>query len=651
MAPPSASHTRVVIDDIFANPPDGPDALARMLADVAPATAREHIVARLREPALGRVQATIAGHALATLGLGDARDEIVAVLEDATLSEHARNAVIQSLASLPPDELLLLMPSLSDEAIDAIMRLPLREMVADVQADPASAQLVTDALREVSVEQRPTLLDDIAAARRELGVRAADLYGHALGDAEIAGDERLREPMLLALIEDADDAGVVLLRALRAKAPKKLRAPFQAALARIEDALAGGERAKPAAAGVEAWASHPDGQGALVVFVSFRNPDGTLLLVNLCLRLTEDLRSGFVEPRSSKSERDGILREFTAESGIEFVRVPVGEAVALVDEAVARGVAMGSKPDADMRRGVEILARVARAEAPPPMPGRAIDYGEVQRLLGLRRHDAWYFDFADLAKYGVPSPGNANGDPRAWSEDALRTLATSPMRERVIAMTRYMSRWAQWKGDADEAALWTTLADGVARDFATSPIATLMLARLVDPSLGAPTDAAPVGLASFILRFPEVAATETRTIFLEGQAPIPDDAYELHEFYCDDPACECDRVQLHVFAREADAYVAVIGHAFTAEAAREDGLAQTFVDPLHPSAPYADALCAVIAQVLRDDTAYHRRLQAHYAMMKPAAQRAAPAPRAVKVGPNEPCPCGSGKKYKKCCRP
>jgi hypothetical protein len=63
--------------------------------------------------------------------------------------------------------------------------------------------LVTDALREVSVEQRPTLLDDIAAARRELGVRAADLYGHALGDAEIAGDERLREPMLLALIAHA----------------------------------------------------------------------------------------------------------------------------------------------------------------------------------------------------------------------------------------------------------------------------------------------------------------------------------------------------------------------------------------------------------------------------------------------------------------
>ncbi|MBQ1281353.1 MAG: SEC-C domain-containing protein, partial [Oscillospiraceae bacterium] len=27
-----------------------------------------------------------------------------------------------------------------------------------------------------------------------------------------------------------------------------------------------------------------------------------------------------------------------------------------------------------------------------------------------------------------------------------------------------------------------------------------------------------------------------------------------------------------------------------------------------------------------------------------------PARKAVKIGPNDPCPCGSGKKYKKCCR-
>ena len=27
-----------------------------------------------------------------------------------------------------------------------------------------------------------------------------------------------------------------------------------------------------------------------------------------------------------------------------------------------------------------------------------------------------------------------------------------------------------------------------------------------------------------------------------------------------------------------------------------------------------------------------------------------PVRKTVKIGPNDPCPCGSGKKYKKCCR-
>ena len=33
-----------------------------------------------------------------------------------------------------------------------------------------------------------------------------------------------------------------------------------------------------------------------------------------------------------------------------------------------------------------------------------------------------------------------------------------------------------------------------------------------------------------------------------------------------------------------------------------------------------------------------------------ASQRIQPIKSKPKVGNNEPCPCGSGKKYKKCCR-
>ena len=30
--------------------------------------------------------------------------------------------------------------------------------------------------------------------------------------------------------------------------------------------------------------------------------------------------------------------------------------------------------------------------------------------------------------------------------------------------------------------------------------------------------------------------------------------------------------------------------------------------------------------------------------------RRQPVVKKIKIGPNDPCPCGSGKKYKKCCR-
>lgn len=39
------------------------------------------------------------------------------------------------------------------------------------------------------------------------------------------------------------------------------------------------------------------------------------------------------------------------------------------------------------------------------------------------------------------------------------------------------------------------------------------------------------------------------------------------------------------------------------------------------------------------------------AVMKGEGGKVKPTPqrKTVKVGPNDPCPCGSGKKYKKCC--
>jgi SEC-C motif-containing protein len=44
-----------------------------------------------------------------------------------------------------------------------------------------------------------------------------------------------------------------------------------------------------------------------------------------------------------------------------------------------------------------------------------------------------------------------------------------------------------------------------------------------------------------------------------------------------------------------------------------------------------------------------RRIDGKWLFMRPVRQGPAPVKAAVKVGRNDPCPCGSGKKYKQCC--
>jgi hypothetical protein len=649
--PPSPS-LDALLDQILREPPEDPDELRHLLADVPPSATRAKLIARLRDPEVTRGAASVAGHALAVLGLGDALNTIVELLGDDTTPEHSRQAAVQALASLPPETLQEVIPRLPQKAADALFVLPLIEMVASVQADPATAVAIPQTLRMLAPELRLGWLRELAVVRRSLGVRAADLYRDALADHEIAGDERLREPMLLALIEEADEAGSALLQSLRARASKKLRAPFQSALVRLETARAAGCGSAPTATGVEALVSNVDGQGAFVALVSFRNPDGTFTLANACARLTEDLRSGFFESRSTREERDRLVRDFNADD-IELIPAPPGEVATLIAEAVARTKVLGHPIPADVRRSVEFIERIERVALPPNPPAREIDLRTVAHMLARPIFDSWFFDEVDQEAFGVP-PMEGELTER-WCDAALAALARSPVRARVIAMARYTAHRSRWKGLTDEASVWTTLADGAERDFARSPLAMLMLTKTFEPATMTERaeQGSRTGLAPFAELFPDEARRETRAMRLANAGDVPEGTYELHEFYCIDPACDCNRVLFKVYSPDAGRHVATINHGFSARAARADGLEQTFVDPLHANAFYADALCEIVDDMLRHDRAYLQRLKDHYAMVKRAVGAKviahAPARSERKPGPNEPCPCGSGKKYKKCC--
>lgn len=185
-------------------------------------------------------------------------------------------------------------------------------------------------------------------------------------------------------------------------------------------------------------------------------------------------------------------------------------------------------------------------------------------------------------------------------------------------------------------------------------------------------------LIPFFAVEPELAAEETRVLTLfQSQRGIPPGSYGLLESYCPDPTCDCRRVMLNVAEeQQPERFLASISYGFDRDAPE----AGPFLDPFNEQSPYAQALLELINEIVLSDAAYLARLERHYHLVKAAAEdpthlahqiirqalereletpgevlnatgaeRIRPATSAPKVGRNEPCPCGSGKKYKYCC--
>jgi hypothetical protein len=189
-------------------------------------------------------------------------------------------------------------------------------------------------------------------------------------------------------------------------------------------------------------------------------------------------------------------------------------------------------------------------------------------------------------------------------------------------------------------------------------------------------------LSDFFHAFPKLAGSELRnfTVPPGADSSLPADRYAFIELYCNDKGCDCRRVTIAVFAERQRKYVAYLNLGFDSS----DAMAGPFLDPLNPQAPYAQDLLTMLTDMINDDHAYLARLHRHYVMFKEkcegrpyagrpfekpgtvrriAAERAPglddlmrsrvgagdPIRRESKVGRNDPCPCGSGKKYKQCC--
>ena len=141
-------------------------------------------------------------------------------------------------------------------------------------------------------------------------------------------------------------------------------------------------------------------------------------------------------------------------------------------------------------------------------------------------------------------------------------------------------------------------------------------------------------LVPFYRRFPDLAAQETRSIFIVKSGDLPPGQYGFLELFCDDPQCDCRRVVISVISPQmgtaplatinygwerVEFYARWLGTWKDAAACKGPSL-----DPLNPQTAYAEALLALFASALKDEQ-YRERLERHYALFKstlPMARKA-----------------------------
>ncbi len=173
----------------------------------------------------------------------------------------------------------------------------------------------------------------------------------------------------------------------------------------------------------------------------------------------------------------------------------------------------------------------------------------------------------------------------------------------------------------------------------------------------------------FAQLFPGIARDETRRITNLNRQDIPKGKFALLESYCASPKCDCRRVFLNVV--HDGKFLATIGYGWekpefyrkwlgakTDEGAMVSEVKGPILEMGGYSSDYSDALLGLFRECLMTDKEYVARLRRHYGMFKAkmrlkgrAQKRAEKDGRSVepKIGRNEACQCGSGKKFKKCC--
>ena len=119
-------------------------------------------------------------------------------------------------------------------------------------------------------------------------------------------------------------------------------------------------------------------------------------------------------------------------------------------------------------------------------------------------------------------------------------------------------------------------------------------------------------LVPFSLALPPDEKSTSLGFVLKDELDIPDDTYQLQEWYCPNPDCDCYEGLLKIFAHQQKSTTARVFVPL-------DPAQSPYLDPDYPLTPTALALLNLIAQYVKKDSAYLKRLRDHYRLVRTAA--------------------------------
>ncbi len=161
----------------------------------------------------------------------------------------------------------------------------------------------------------------------------------------------------------------------------------------------------------------------------------------------------------------------------------------------------------------------------------------------------------------------------------------------------------------------------------------------------------PGALLSTMLAFPEERVDR---YVLDGVE------YQVDMLFCVQPDCDCTEARLSVLELSANRKEAVeTGSAWLPlETMKPRGFedlglsskafARLFLEWRRRNVPAKERLAELRAMTRRRGVQLHEFVE-HSASTSRASRSSLPATSSKKIGRNTPCPCGSGKKYKRCC--